>query len=97
MVLEAFSAGRPVVASMAEGPAWLLEGGKRGILVPVESGIALSAALGAMLGNADMARAMAAAGRAHWQAGFAPQAVVAQWRALCAGVEKAPPRAGAAA
>ncbi|MEJ0049521.1 MAG: glycosyltransferase [Rhodospirillales bacterium] len=43
-ILEAFSANRPVVAAMAEGPAELLGAGRRGILVPVDSSIALAAA-----------------------------------------------------
>jgi len=89
VVLEAFSAAKPVVASMAEGPAWLLEGGERGILVPVESGIALAAAIEAMLTETEMAARMAAAGRAHWQAQFAPYSVVATWQRFCATVEKA--------
>lgn len=89
VVLEAFSAGKPVVASMAEGPAWLLEGGSRGILVPVESGIALAAGIEAMLADPAMAARMADAGRAHWQAHFAPPAVVASWQNFCASVEKA--------
>jgi glycosyltransferase involved in cell wall biosynthesis len=88
VILEAFSAGKPVVASMAEGPAWLLEGGARGILVPVESGIALAAAIEAMLGNPEMAQRMAQAGRRHWEAAFAPATVVAKWRGFCAAVEK---------
>ena len=88
VILEAFTAGKPVVASMAEGPAWLLEGGSRGILVPVESGIALAAGIEAILGDAAMAARMAAAGRAYWQARFAPAAVVAQWQGFCASIEK---------
>ena len=89
VVLEAFSAGRPVVAASAEGPVWLLGDGARGILVPVESGVALAGAVGAMLDGPEMAARMAAAGRAYFEARFSERAVVAEWRAFCATVEKA--------
>jgi glycosyltransferase involved in cell wall biosynthesis len=88
VVVEAFSAGRPVVAAAAEGPTWLLEGGARGILVAAESGMALAAGIDAMLANADMARRMAASGRAYYEANFAQAPVVAAWRRFCASVEK---------
>jgi glycosyltransferase involved in cell wall biosynthesis len=88
VVLEAFSAGKPVVAAMAEGPAWLLGGGQRGVLVPVESGIALAAGIEGMLGNPDMAARMAAAGRTHFEAAFSEASVVASWRQFCATVER---------
>jgi hypothetical protein len=58
-------------------------------LVPVESGVALAGAIGAMLDGRDMAARMAAAGRAYFQARFSQGAVVAEWRAFCATVEKA--------
>jgi glycosyltransferase involved in cell wall biosynthesis len=87
-ILEAFSAGKPVVAAMAEGPSWLLDQGRRGILVPVDSGVALAAGIEGMLQNRAMAAAMAAAGRACFVAGFAAAPVVASWRDFCANVRK---------
>jgi glycosyltransferase involved in cell wall biosynthesis len=87
-VLEAFSAGRPVVAAMAEGPAALLAGGQRGILVPVDSGIALAAGIEAMLNNPAMAQNSAAAGRAYVQAHYSESAVVQAWREFTATIEK---------
>jgi glycosyltransferase involved in cell wall biosynthesis len=89
VILEAFAAGKPVVAAMAEGPRWLLEGGGRGILVPVDSGMALAAGIEGMLGNPDMAARMAAAGRARYEAAFSPGAVTRAWRHFTATVEKA--------
>jgi glycosyltransferase involved in cell wall biosynthesis len=88
VILEAFSAGKPVVASTTEGPAWLLAEG-RGILVPAESGVALAAGIEGMLQNPEMAARMAQAGRAHFEAHFAQAAVVAAWQNFCATVEKA--------
>ena len=89
VILEAFSARKPVVAAMSEGPAWLLGDGARGILVPADSGVALAAGIEGMLGNPDMAARMAQAGRTHFEQHFAEAAVVATWRNFCARVEKA--------
>jgi glycosyltransferase involved in cell wall biosynthesis len=89
-ILEAFSAGKPVVAAMAEGPSWLLDQGRRGILVPVDSGVALAAGIEGMLQNRAMATAMAAAGRACFVTRFASAPVVARWRNFCANVRKIP-------
>jgi glycosyltransferase involved in cell wall biosynthesis len=88
VILEAFSAAKPVVASMAEGPSWLLEGGTRGILVPTDSAIALAAGIEGMLTNPDMAHRMAEAGRRHFEENFAEQAVIHAWRHFSATVEK---------
>ena len=88
-VLEAFSAGRPIVAAMAEGPAWLLDQGRRGILVAVESAVALAAGIEGMLGDPVMAARFAQAGRACYSEQFAEQVVVARWQAFCRDVQKA--------
>ncbi len=88
VVLEAFSARRPVVAASAEGPVWLLGDGARGLLVPIDSGVALAGAMGAMLDSPDMAARMAAEGRARFETRFSEAAVVAEWRAFCSSVQK---------
>ena len=88
VILEAFSARKPVVAAMAEGPSWLLEGGTRGILVPTDSAVALAAGIEGMLDNPDMAARMAQAGRAHYEANFSPPAIVKAWQDFTATVEK---------
>ena len=89
VVLEAFSAGKPVVAAMSAGPMELIEPGRTGVLVALESGIALAAGIEAVIGNAAMADAMARAGRLRWERDFAPDAVTAKWRNFLAGVERA--------
>jgi len=88
VILEAFSAGKPVVAAMAAGPLELIEPGRTGVLVAMDSGIALAAGIEAVLGNPAMADALARAGRARWERDFAPAAVVAKWRTFLGGVEK---------
>ena len=77
VVLEAFSAGRPVVASMAEGPRELIESGRTGVLVAGESAIALSAGIEGVLANP---KAMVQAARAQYEQSFSEQAVVVRWR-----------------
>jgi glycosyltransferase involved in cell wall biosynthesis len=89
VVLEAFSAGRPVVAAMAEGPRALIESGRTGVLVAGESAMALAAGIEGVLARPAQAAAMAAAGRALYEAAFAETAVVARWRDFLAHVAHA--------
>jgi glycosyltransferase involved in cell wall biosynthesis len=92
VVLEAFSAGRPVVATLADGPRELIESGRTGILVATESAIALQAGLHAvLLGDPVRAAAMAHAGRRRYEADFTEQAVIAKWRGFLSRVEKPAP------
>lgn len=88
VILEAFSAGKPVVAAMAAGPLELIETGRTGVLVAPESGIALAAGIEGVLANLPMSQAIARAGRARWEQAFAPEAVLARWRAFLGDVTK---------
>lgn len=81
VVVEGWSAGRPVVAADAAGPRELIRSGEDGLLVPREDAAALAMALGTVLEAPLLARRLGAAGRARWAAEFAPDTVVAQWRA----------------
>ncbi|HTW25994.1 MAG TPA: glycosyltransferase [Acetobacteraceae bacterium] len=81
-VIEAWSAGRPVVAAAAEGPRELLRPDEDGLLVAVENPPALAQAIGTLLADARLAARLAAAGRLRWQAEFAERPVVAAWRDL---------------
>ena len=88
MVIEAWSAGRPVVATAADGPRELISGDE-GVLVPQEDPAALAAALDAVLHDRRRSAARAAAGRARFVAEFAEAPVLSQWRVLLSCVEKA--------
>ena len=88
VVVEAFAAGRPVVAATADGPRELIRPGEDGLLVPVEDAEALATSLGLVLGNPRFAGALAAAGRARFEAEFAEAPVLAQWRGFLQSVEK---------
>lgn len=80
VVLEAWSAGKPVVASAVQGPTELIVDGRTGLLVPKESPEALAQAVTALLADPARAAAMGAAGRAVWEANFAEAPVLNRWR-----------------
>ncbi len=80
MVLEAWSAGRPVVAAAAQGPSELIRDGETGLLVPPESPEALARGIGAVLDDPARAAALAAAGRAAFLRGHAEAPVLSRWR-----------------
>jgi glycosyltransferase involved in cell wall biosynthesis len=88
VILEAFSARRPVVAAMAEGPRALIDSGRTGVLVAQESAIALAAGIEGVLKNPGQSAAMVEAARRRYEADFSEAAVIAQWRDFLGRVEK---------
>lgn len=80
VVLEAFAARRPVVAAAVAGPCELIASGREGLLVPPEDPEALARAIATVLADADLATALAAAGRARFEADHAEAPVLAAWR-----------------
>ena len=91
VVLEAWSAGRPVVAARAAGPVELIRGGRDGVLVPIEDTIALAAALRHVLDHPAYAGGLAQAGRARFEAEFSAGPVLARWRGFLAGLKRETP------
>jgi glycosyltransferase involved in cell wall biosynthesis len=86
VVLEAWSAARPVVACAAVGPSELIEHGVTGLLVPVDDPRALADAIAALRDEGLRARALAEAGRAVFLRDHAEAPVLARWRAFLAEV-----------
>jgi len=86
IVLESWSAGRPVVAAAAQGPSELIADGETGLLVPVEDAEALAWAIGALLADPQRAARIAQTGRAAYERDFTEAAVVARWRDFLAAV-----------
>ena len=82
MVLEAFSAGVPVVAAAAEGPREVIADDVDGLLVPLGDETALARSIQALLDDAERRRALARAGRAKYEACFSLPVVLDQWRDL---------------
>jgi glycosyltransferase involved in cell wall biosynthesis len=94
VVLEAWSAGRPVVAAASQGPTELIEDGVSGVLVPLESPERLAQAIGGLSADPERAAMLAAAGRQAWEREFSQPVVVAAWRGFLRGVVR---QAGGAA
>ena len=84
IVLEAWSAAKPVIAAAAQGPVELIRDGADGVLVPCEDAPALAAAIGALADNPLRAAELGAAGRVRFVAEFAEAPVMARWRSLLA-------------
>ncbi len=82
VIIEAWSAGRPVVAAAVTGPRELIEDGEDGVLTPREDAAALGAAIAGLLADPARARAIAAAGRARFEAEFTEPRVLALWRSF---------------
>jgi len=80
VVLEAWSARRPVVAAASQGPSELITSGADGVLVPVDDAAALADAIAALLADPARAASLADAGRAAWAGRFAPAPVIARWQ-----------------
>jgi glycosyltransferase involved in cell wall biosynthesis len=89
VVIEAFSAGRPVVAADAAGPVELIVPDRDGLLVPREDPEALAAAIAAVLARPALAARLGQAGRARYEAEHAEAPVLAQWRMALAAMERA--------
>ncbi len=80
VVIEAFSAARPVVAAAAAGPRELIDQGRTGLLVPLDDPAALAAAIATVLRDHALANSLAAAGRTEFLARHAEASVVQRWR-----------------
>lgn len=88
MVIEAWSAGCPLVAADADGPRELVRGGENGVVVPKEQPDALAEAIAGVLIDGARAESMARAGRMRFEAEFSAATVVARWRTFLADVAR---------
>jgi sugar transferase (PEP-CTERM/EpsH1 system associated) len=81
-ILEAMATRLPVVATRVGGADELVDDGVTGILVPAGDPEALSAALGQVLRDPELARTMGHAGRRRVEASFDLATMVRQYEAL---------------
>ncbi len=86
VVIEAFSAGRPVVAAAVAGPVELIDPGRTGLLVPPEDAGRLAEAIRTVLDDGGMAARLAAAAREVWVRQYAEAPVLARWRETLSGM-----------
>jgi glycosyltransferase involved in cell wall biosynthesis len=76
VVLDAWQAGRPVVATRSEGPGWFLRDGIDGVLTEIDDLDAMVAGLKALQADPDLRATFGAAGRARLDEMFSEDAVV---------------------
>lgn len=86
VVLEAWAAQVPVVASASAGPRALVEDGETGLLVAIEDADALARALKRLSSDVALRHRLAAAARARWEAEFSPARVVGLYRQFLHGL-----------
>lgn len=79
VILEAWSSGCPVVAAASEGPAWLIENGKNGLLFEPNHVEQLVAALTNLRTNPQSASQLGSAGRSKWGQEFQEDVICAKY------------------
>jgi glycosyltransferase involved in cell wall biosynthesis len=87
-IIEAWAAGKPVIASASAGPSELIESGQNGLLVPIGDADGLARAIATLAGDRALRARLAEAGRARYQAEFGEAAVVAAYRDFFARVAR---------
>ncbi len=82
VVVEAWAQSKPIVAAAVQGPAFLIDDGVSGLLVPPDDATALAAGIARVLESKDLGAALAAGGRERYEAEFTEARVVAQYQAF---------------
>lgn len=82
VVIEAWAAGVPVVATASDGPAGLIEDGDTGLLTPVNDAATLAGVIEALCHDGVLRERLAAAGRRAYETRFTEAAVVAAYRSF---------------
>ena len=80
VILEAFSASRPVLAAAADGPRELIAPERNGLLVPIDDPGALADAVARLLDDRALAARLARQARLDYERHHAPDIVLAAWR-----------------
>lgn len=86
VILEAWSAGCPVIAAASEGPSWLIEPGKTGMLVPPADVEALADVLNQALADQNARNAWAKNGQDRWHTEFTVEQIAAAYIAFFDGI-----------
>jgi glycosyltransferase involved in cell wall biosynthesis len=79
-IIEAWAAGKPVIATQSDGPKELIENGENGLLVPINDADNLARAMTDLAGDRALRARLAEAGLARHMAGFSESSVVATYR-----------------
>lgn len=94
MVIEAWSAGCPVIACAADGPRELIRDGQDGLLVPCDDPAALASSIRRLLSDQALRLALVAAGRRRFEAEFSRAVVIAHWQSFLGRLAAGAPRSG---
>jgi glycosyltransferase involved in cell wall biosynthesis len=78
VTIEAWAAGKPLIAAAAQGPAAFVRNGENGILVPIGDGPALAAAIRNVMDDAALRSTIVAGGRETFEKSFTKQVYVAE-------------------
>lgn len=79
IVLEAWFHGCPIVSTLSQGPRELIDDGESGLLTPIDDVGALAAATNRLLGDPDLAGAMAANGSRRYREGYSRDVTCRQY------------------
>lgn len=82
VVMESWAQGRPLIASRAKGPEWLVEDGVNGLLFEIDVVEELARRIDGLVGDADLRERLVEGGRAKWREGFSKEAVVGRYLEL---------------
>lgn len=79
VVVEAWSQKVPVIATASEGPSWLLQDEKSGLLTPVDDVEKLANAINRLVAKPEIRRQYALSGFRKWEDAFSREAIVDQY------------------
>ncbi len=79
VVLEAWAAGRAVVATASEGPTWLIDDERTGLLVPIGDVDRLAEAIARLRDDKALRARLAQAGNSELQARFSEEAICSEY------------------
>ena len=82
VLLEGWMSRVPMVAAASQGPSWLVEHERNGLLVPIDDAEAMAAALQRLQDDPGLAARLVEQGRADYEAGFTEEAAVKRYLAL---------------
>ena len=88
VIIEAWAAGVPVIATMTAGPSVLITHDKTGLLVPADDAGALAIAMRRIVDDEALKARLAAAGHAAYEAEFSEPHVVGLYRDFFAAVTR---------
>ncbi len=75
VVLEAWAAGKPVVATASEGPSWLIEDSVNGLLAPIDDAAAVSNAFARLIADPTLGPRLVEAASAKLEASHSRKAI----------------------